>query len=115
MKRKTRNFDLREFPFVLFYDPLDRIYIAKSIDLKGCHSQGENPQQTVENMYEAMEGWLETAVKKRIPIPKPSKFEEKVKKFLLRLEPQNASKLSLLTSAKEESINTLINEAIRAF
>lgn len=111
-QKKTKRPSVKEYPFVLNFDPEDKIYIAKSLDLKGCHSQGATPQEATTNIYEAMEGWLETAQLNNISIPPPSKPLGSSKKFLLRIEPQNAYKLEMLAVLKEESLNTLINEAI---
>ncbi len=91
---------------------MDGVYVAKAIDLKGCHSDGTTPQEAIKNMYEAMEGWIETALRNKLSVPLPSRFIEKPKKFLLRLDPQNASKLSIIASAQNKSVNTIINEAI---
>lgn len=115
MKRKNKKVSVKEYSFVLSFDEEDQVYIAKAIDLKGCHSDGSTPEEAMSNLYEAMEGWLETAKKHRIPIPAPSTLKTKTKKFLLRLDPENASKLETLAVAKNESINTLVNEAIASF
>lgn len=112
MKKRTRKYTVEQYPFVLSYDPDDRVYIARSVNLRGCHSDGETSEEAVKNIYEAMRGWMETAKKHRIPIPDPSQPAEKTKKFPLRIRPQNFSKLELLAATKKESINTLINEAI---
>lgn len=111
-KLNQKKYDVREFPFILTFDPMDRVYVAKAVDLSGCHSDGATPQKAIENIYEAMEGWIETALKNQLPVPPPSRFVEKPKKFLLRLDPQNASKLSLIASAQNKSVNAVINEAI---
>ncbi len=109
-KKRIKKVDVREFPFVVRYESADHIYVARCIDLKGCHSEGKTVQEAIENIYEAIEGWIETALKNKISIPEPSKFTEQ--KFLLRLDSFNASKLSLMASTQNKSINLLINEAI---
>lgn len=112
MKKRIRKHVVEQYPFVLSYDPDDQVYVARSVDLRGCHSDGETPEEAVKNIYEAMKGWMETAKKHHISIPAPSRPTEKTKKFPLRIQPQNFSKLELLAATKKESINTLINEAI---
>ncbi len=104
----------REYPFVLSYDNEDKVYIARAVDLQGCHSDGKTPQKAVEHIYEAIDGWLETAEKNRIPIPAPSSIKPQPKKFLLRIEPDNVAKLETIASFKKKSLNNLINEAIAA-
>ena len=76
-KNKQRSAD---YPFVLSYDPEEKVYIARSVDLPNCHTDGSTPQEAVHNIYQAMQGWLETAHKENIRIPEPSRFEEKPKK-----------------------------------
>ena len=115
MKKRSKKYPVEQYPFVLSYDMEDQVYIARSIDLRGCHSDGKTPQEAVKNIYEAMRGWMETAKKNHIPIPEPSCPTEKEKKFPLRIRSQNILKLKSLAAAKQESINTLINEAIASF
>lgn len=115
MKRKSKKMSVKKYPFVLSFDEEDEVYIARAIDLNGCHSDGRTPEEAIFNLYEAMEGWLKTAKKHRIPIPSPSIPKTKAKKFLLRLDPANTFKLETLAVAKNESINTLVNEAIANF
>lgn len=105
----------QEYPFVLSYDPHENIYIARAVDLPNCHTDGSSPEEAVKNIYEAIQGWLETARKNGIPIPEPSHFRERPKKFLLRLEPHNVVKLETLASSTRKSLNHLINEAISSF
>lgn len=112
MKKRNRKYHIEEYPFVMTFDPEDKIYIVQSIDLKGCHSDGSTPEEATQNIYEAMKGWLETAEKHHIPIPPPSRQVGKTKKFPLRIEPQNALKLERLAIARNESLNQIINEAI---
>ncbi len=110
MPKKRHN--AREYPFVISYDAADQVYIARAVDLAGCHSDGATPEKAVRRIYEAIEGWLETARKKRIPIPAPSRLQAQPKKFLLRIEPHNVTKLETMASYNKKSLNKLINEAI---
>lgn len=112
MAKRSKRHDAKKYAFVLSYDPEDKVYVARAVDLPGCHSDGATPAAAVKNIYEAVQGWLETARKKRMPIPAPSRFQEKPKKFLLRIEPHNVTKLETLTSFNKKSLNKLINEAI---
>ncbi len=104
----------KEYPFVLTYEPHDKVYVARAVDLPGCHTEGKTPEAAVAEVYEAIAGWLETARKKRISVPAPSRFKEETRKFLLRIESQNVIKLESLATVQRKSLNTLINEAIQA-
>lgn len=111
MKKRNKT-DVRKYPYVLSYDADDGIYVAKAIDLKGCHSDGKTPEQAVRHLYEAIDGWLETAKKSNLKIPEPSVTKSAPKKFLLRIDADNFLKLQALSTALNESLNTLLNRAI---
>lgn len=111
-KKNNKQYAVRDYPFVLSYDHEDKVYVARAVDLSGCHSDGDTPEQATHNIYEAITGWLETARKNKLPIPVPSQMQSRPKKFLLRIEAVNAAKLETLAAASQKSINALINEAI---
>ena len=113
--KKNKNYPVAEYPFVLNYDPEDKVYIAQAIDLKGCHSDGKTPEEAMNHLYEAMEGWIETARKHHIQIPSPSRRASRAKKFPLRIDPENVQKLERLAMARNASMNQIINEAIERF
>jgi antitoxin HicB len=58
------------YPIVLHADP-DGGYVAEIKDLPGCLSQGESIEETLKNINEARELWLETVFElgKSIPLP----------------------------------------------
>lgn len=53
----------------------DEIYIAECPALPGCISQGETREQALENINDAIKGYLESLKKHNEPIP-PSIYEE---------------------------------------
>ncbi len=55
---------------VLLEKEQDGGYHAFCPILKGCHSQGETVEETIENMTEAIELYLESLVADNLPIPK---------------------------------------------
>ncbi len=57
-------------PIVLHADP-DGGYVAEIRDLPGCMTQGETIEETMKNINEARELWLETVFElgKSIPLP----------------------------------------------
>lgn len=112
--RNKTSYSPREYPFVLTYENDDKVYVARAVDLPGCHSEGKTPAEAVRNVYEAIKGWIETARKDHVPIPPPTRLREEPRKFLLRIEPQNVLKLDSLSVLHQKSLNKLINEAIQA-
>lgn len=47
-------------------------YVAEIKDLLGCLTQGENLEETINNIKEARELWLETAYESQDEIPLPN-------------------------------------------
>ena len=56
--------------------PLDRTdgggWLAEVPELPGCMSDGETPQQAVENVMDAIGCWIEAAEEDGPPIPAPA-------------------------------------------
>jgi len=47
-------------------------WLAEVPDLPGCMSDGETPQEAVENVMDAIACWIETAEEDRRPVPQPA-------------------------------------------
>jgi antitoxin HicB len=59
------------YPIVLHADP-EGGFVAEIKDLSGCLTQGETIEETMKNINEARELWLETVFELGEPIPLPS-------------------------------------------
>ncbi len=61
-----------KYPITLYPD-VEGGYVAEIKDLPGCLTQGENLEETINNINEARELWLETAYESNdeIPLPNP--------------------------------------------
>jgi antitoxin HicB len=59
-------------------------YVAHIKDLPGCFTQGETLEETMANIQEARELWIETAYEMGDPIPLPNNTIEYSGKFLLQ-------------------------------
>ncbi|AFZ35572.1 Uncharacterized protein family UPF0150 [Stanieria cyanosphaera PCC 7437] len=59
-----------QYPITLYPD-VEGGYVAEIKDLPGCLTQGENLEETINNINEAKELWLETAYEcgDKIPLP----------------------------------------------
>ncbi len=68
---KCENYFSVQYPITLYPDP-DGGYVAEIQDLPGCLTQGEAIEETIKNINEARELWLETAfdLGDNIPLPK---------------------------------------------
>lgn len=54
---------------VLLYQDEEGNWIADVPSLPGCHSDGQTPEEALENVKEAIELWIEVAEERGEPIP----------------------------------------------
>ena len=52
-------------------DESGEYYHASVRELAGCRSTGETPEEAMNGLREAMEGWLETRIENGFPVPEP--------------------------------------------
>ena len=57
-----------KFVITIFQDE-DGMYIAECPSIPGCISQGKTKPEAIDNIREAIEGWIETASAHHQPIP----------------------------------------------
>jgi len=48
-------------------------YLAEVPELPGCMSDGETPQEALENVYDAIVCWMEAAEEMGRPVPEPKR------------------------------------------
>ena len=60
-----------KYPITLYPDA-EGGYVAEIKDLPGCLTQGESLEETINNINEARELWLETAYDSQDEIPSPN-------------------------------------------
>lgn len=113
-KEKTRNSRIRvlEYQVNISFDPRDEIYVARVPELENCHSHGSSPEEALNRVKEAIELWLETATRKKIPIPEPVTRRKFSGKFVLRTSPQMHATLTQRALQKGKSMNELAVELI---
>lgn len=56
---------------VISGEPTDG-YLAEVLELAGCATAGETPEEALRNLDEAMAAWFEAALKRGMAIPEPS-------------------------------------------
>lgn len=81
-------------------------------ELPGCMSQGDTPEEAIEMIRDAMEGWLSVALEDGITIPEPRKLDEYSGKFVVRV-PRSLHR-DLVLNAEQEgvSLNQYVNVAL---
>ena len=51
-------------------------WFARVVELPGCVTEGDNPQEATAMIYDAMAAWIEVALEDGRPIPEPKQMEE---------------------------------------
>ncbi|RUR84644.1 toxin-antitoxin system HicB family antitoxin [Chlorogloeopsis fritschii PCC 9212] len=88
---------------VTIYPDLESGYVAHIKDLPGCLIQGETIEETMANINEARELWIETAYEAGDNIPLPSTDDNYSGKLLLRM-PKSLHR-SLAEAAEQENVS----------
>lgn len=60
-----------KYEVVIYWSDEDGVYLAEAPELPGCITHGATRQAAVENVAEAIELWVETAIEFGHPVPEP--------------------------------------------
>ena len=80
-------------------------YFSRVLELDGCQSDGETKEEALENLREAMEGWIETKLEFGDEIPEPVETGSYSGKFLIRVPKSLHQRLSLEAESEGVSLN----------
>ncbi|MCL2204152.1 MAG: type II toxin-antitoxin system HicB family antitoxin [Defluviitaleaceae bacterium] len=78
-------------------------YVSRVLELDGCHSHGKTKEDALENLREALEGYIDTKLAFSDPIPEPSTYTDYSGKFVLRLP--KSLHYTLATEAEREGVS----------
>jgi predicted RNase H-like HicB family nuclease len=109
---KNKKFDAFEYQVNISYDPRDKLYVARIPELENCHTHGENPEEALSNAKEAIELWLETAMKKNFAIPEPVSRRKFSGRFILRTSSEIHSALAKQALQSGKSMNELAEQLL---
>lgn len=89
-------------------------WVAEVEELPGCISQGATPNEAIENVRDAMLGWVSVALEDGKPIPDPYEEPEFSGRFLVRLP--RSLHAELVRQARQEgvSLNQYVSGALAA-
>ncbi len=87
-------------------------YVAQIKDLSGCFTQGETLAETMMNIQEARELWIETAYEMGDPIPLPNNIVEYSGKLLLRMPKSLHRDLAHKAEVEAVSLNQYISSVL---
>ncbi|OUL28610.1 antitoxin HicB [Nostoc sp. T09] len=96
-----------QYPVTLYPDP-EGGYVAQIKDLPGCLTQGETLEQTMANINEARELWIETAYEADDDIPLPSGDDSYSGKLLVRMPKSLHRRLAETAEREGVSLNQYI-------
>lgn len=60
-----------KYEIIIYWSREDEVFIAEVPELSGCIAHGETPEETLKNVKEAIQLWIETAKEFGDSIPKP--------------------------------------------
>lgn len=89
-------------------------YLAEVLELPGCISEGETPEEAYRNLEEAMGGWIATSLDHNRPIPEPVGAREYSGHFPLRMSSELHRAAALRAMQEGVSLNQWITRAITA-
>jgi len=89
-------------------------YVAEVLELPGCISDGDTPEEAYRNLQEAMEGWIATAIDHDQPIPEPVGDREYGGHFPLRISTELHRAAALRAIQEGISLNQWFAKTIAA-
>ncbi|MBW4646564.1 MAG: toxin-antitoxin system HicB family antitoxin [Goleter apudmare HA4340-LM2] len=102
-----------QYPITVYPDQKGG-YVAQIKDLPGCLTQGETLEETVVNIHEARELWIETAYEAGDDIPLPSSDTRYSGKLLVRMPKSLHRRLAEAADSEGVSLNQYIVSLLSA-
>ena len=95
----------------MIFDP-DHKWFVRVKELPGCMSQGEDPNDAIEMIQDAMRAWIDISIEDGDAIPEPAPDEDYSGKFVVRL-PRSLHRQLVETAEREGvSLNQFVNVAL---
>lgn len=108
-ERKPLDYYLTlNYPITLYPDPDEGGYVAEIKDLAGCLTQGDTLEETIENISEARELWIETVYESGNEIPLPSTEIDDSNQVILQIPKSLYCHLTELANNEKVSLNQYI-------
>lgn len=63
---------MSDYDIIVFYSAEDDAYVAEIPDLAGCSALGATPEESVRELAQAREAWLDAARVAGVSIPEPT-------------------------------------------
>jgi predicted RNase H-like HicB family nuclease len=108
MDKKDLNYYL-DLPYNLIVQHVNdedgERYLSRVLEFDGCHSHGNTRQEALDNLREAMEGYIEVKLEYGDPIPEPVSVEAYSGKFLVRVPKTLHQRLAMEADREGVSLN----------
>ena len=62
---------MHRYAIMLYWSNEDEAFIAEAPELPGCMAHGNDQQEALKNIQDAMQLWVDTAGELRRPVPEP--------------------------------------------
>ena len=62
---------MQKYEIIIFWSNDDQAFIADVPELPGCMAHGETQEVALQNVKEAMQLWIDTALEFGDPVPEP--------------------------------------------
>lgn len=62
---------MHKFEIILYWSDEDRAFVAEVPELPGCMAHGDNQEEALRHVNDAMQLWIDTAREFGDPIPEP--------------------------------------------
>ena len=107
MKKSIEYYINLPYTFIIqpYGDENGVYYVGKVLELDGCTTDGITKEEVLENIKEAMEGWIETRLTNGFDVPEPALNYEASGKFTLRLPKALHHKLIIEANKEGVSLN----------
>jgi antitoxin HicB len=89
-------------------------WLAEVVELPGAVSQGSTPDEAVERVRDAMEGWISVALDDGREIPRPREENAYSGRFVVRLPASLHAQLARQADAEGVSLNQFVGAALAA-
>jgi predicted RNase H-like HicB family nuclease len=60
-----------KYEIIIYWSEEDKVYVAEVPELKGCYAHGNNYDEALKNVQDAIKLWIDTAKEFNDPIPEP--------------------------------------------
>ena len=103
----TQEYMKLPYSFIIkpIHDESGLYFHASVLEFDGCQSTGDTFQDAYNNLFEAMEGWIDTKLENGFSIPKPFDSIKYSGKFVLRLPKSLHARLAIEAEKEGVSLN----------